>query len=459
MAAKTIVLFSEGAQTRGIVGRVEGLLDQQGMALNRLLTPSELGAGLRIVPIRPGVVDVACLERVELARWHRDLERAEMAVQTFKADRAIEMTRSLEDQLVCLDGIPTRKSLRILYLTRALAFSLEGSGGYELDEAVDQVVGLGTDLPQPLGLSPDLQARLERAASLDTVRIFGAGIKGELFVDGESLASGAVLRGVGKHLVQLVETRSGRVSTAQIWPFKTGRALVWAGELGPAPIQYELDRVLEGRGPSLLLRAVSVALRRTLLVGEVKGGGITLLHVDGRVVSRPSARRAPRLPKVKIRRRTPTVNQPPSTWEFTGGAGLEGDGLREGGKVLRGVGLGLWARVWTPSSFSFGLSTSWLLRPELLAPSEPEFYAQHKVFPLRIGAFWRGQKRQTHPELGLHALAEIGLGEEANRLGLGLSAGLYSPVWQQASLRVQLRTEVGNGWWTNSLCWGVEWSP
>ena len=270
VASKATVLMSPEDVGKVQQMELEDDLARQGLELAGVIGAADLEAELNLIPIRSGVVDVACLERVSLDAWNQDLERAEMFVQTFKADRAIELTRSLEDRLVCLDGVPTRKSLRTVFLTRALALFIEGSLGYELDETVDQILSLGTDLTQPLGFPPDLQARFEGAAQLETVRIFGAGSKGELFLDGESLASGAVLRGVGNHLVQLVEGRTGHVSTAQIWPFRSGRALVWAGELGPRPVQAEIRRVLEDRGPSLLLRAISIALRRTLLVGEVK---------------------------------------------------------------------------------------------------------------------------------------------------------------------------------------------
>lgn len=472
LAGNTLVVFPEGSRTLEIQDELEDLLLENGMALGRILTPSQLERGLNIVSVRPGVVDVACLVRVEAKDWLRDLERAEMAVQTFRPDRAVALTSRLEDQLVCLDGIPTRKALRTLYLTRALALTLEGGGSYALTEVVDRVVALGSDLPAPIGLPPDLQNRLNQAGTPESVRAFGGGTLGEIFLDGQSLARGAVIRGPGRHLIQMNDL-NGRVSTALLMPFRDGKTLLWAGELSASPIQAEVTKLLARRGPSILLRTISAALQSTILVGEYKGAEVTLFHVDGRRLvevpdraTRPTPKVAsitprPVNPRVRsVSSRSINSEQSPRKWAWIGGgAAITLGSLQEEKGQLLGAGLAAWTGVSTPSVLNLGMSITRVHSPELQPPEHGEFYINRKSWQIRPGLFWRSSTSEVRPELGLHGSFGWNSENSVKQAGVGASFGLLFAVWEQASWRIQTHGEAGSGWWQSGFQMGVEWSP
>jgi hypothetical protein len=467
-ASPVLVVFPETVNTLGIQDELEALLTENGMALGRVLTPAQLERGLHITAVRKGVLDVACLDRVSLLEWKSTLQRAEMAVQIFRPKQAVDLTAQLEDQLVCLDGIPERKSLRTLYLTRALALNLEGDGTYALAEVIDQVLSLGTDLPEPVGLPPDLQNRLRQAGTRDNVRIFGGGSQGRLILDGQSLVQGAQSRGAGTHLVQLVDPK-GQVSTALLMPFREGKTLLWAGELPDNPIQVEVKKIASKQQGSALLRAVSAVHRRTILVGSRKGGRLILVHVDGRVAARQGARKVLEKESSKSTRNTGpvaisrprVVRAPTANWSWSAGTAL---GIaRRADAPLPAGGWVFWGRAWAPTPVSFGLSAEWAVRPELLAPEQEDFYALHKALTIRPGVYWRGSAEKPHGELGVHGrfstASTVVSGEGASPWGLGASVGFFAPVWDQAAWRVQLQTERYSGIWESGLQLGVEWSP
>lgn len=470
LAGNALVVFPEGRPTFEVQAELEDLLLENGMTLGRILTPSQLEKGLNIVSVRPGVVDVACLERVQTKDWLKGLERAEMAVQTFRPERAVELTSQLEDQLVCLNGVPTRTDLRTLYLTRALALTLEGGGSYALTEVVDRVVALGSDLPAPIGLPPELQNRLNQAGTSESVRAFGGGDLGEIFLDGQSLARGAVLRGPGHHLVQMLDQES-RVSTALLMPFRDGKTLLWAGDLAENPLQAEVAKVISGRNASALLRTISATLQSTILVGEYKGAGISLFHVDGRILAK-AAKRA-RQPTPKVAAVTPRPNPPmrrgarrstrsTSSTEWTwigGGAALTLGSLQEDKSRLLGGGLAFWTAVATPSLLNLELSVERVHSPELQPPDHGEFYNNRKSWRVRPGLFWRSSAYEVRPELGLHASLAWDSERSGTQVGIGSSAGFLFEVWEQAAWRLKVQGEVGVDWWQGGFQMGVEWSP
>ena len=471
LAGNALVVFPEGRRVFEVQAELEDLLLENGMALGRILTPSQLEKGLNIVSVRPGVVDVACLERVQTEDWLKGLERAEMAVQTFRPERAVELTSLLEDQLVCLDGVPTRTNLRTLYLTRALALTLEGGGSYALTEVVDRVVALGSDLPAPIGLPPELQNRLNQAGTPESVRAFGGGALGEVFLDGQSLARGAVLRGPGHHLVQMLD-QEGRVSSAFLMPFRDGKTLLWAGDLSENPLQAEVTKVISGRNASALLRTISATLQSTILVGEYKGAGISLFHVDGRLLvkapertrqAKPKVEAVKPLPNPQIRQgtRRSTRSEPSSReWAWIGGgAALTLGSLQEDKSRLLGAGLAVWSGLATPSLVNLELSVARVHRPELQRPDRDEFYSDRKSWLIRPGLFWRSSASAVRPELGLHGSLAWDSERSGTQVGVGSSAGFLFAVWDQAAWRLKVQGEAGVDWWQSGFQMGVEWSP
>jgi hypothetical protein len=469
-AGPVLVVFPEGTNTLALQTELEDLLSEKGLALGRVLTPAQLGNGLKLESVRTGVVDVACLDRVDILEWKSTLQRAEMAVQIFRPKQAVELTRQLEDQLVCLDGVPSRKSLRTLYLTRALALNLEGGGNYALTEVVDQVVSLGSDLPEPVGLPPELQTRWRQAGERDKVRVFGGGTQGELFIDGERLSQGSRTRGAGLHLVQLVD-RNGRVSTGLLMPFRGGKTLLWAGELPDRPVQAAVQRLVSSQRSSTLLRAISAVHRRTIIVGARKAGRLVLYHVDGRILAQqlpgktkrqvaesPSAGAARSVVAVQSNL-TKRVQPEPTGWFWSAGSAVAMTRRSGETAAVPGAGVAFWARAWAPIPLSFSLSAAWIVSPELLPPEQSDFYALHKALQIRSGVVLRGDPDRSHGEIGVHGRFATGSSQSTSPWAAGASLGFFAPVWERASWRLQVRAERGSGVWESAFQLGVEWGP
>ena len=97
-----------------------------------------------------------------------------MLVQTFRGRQALDLIERLEDQLVCVDGLLSRRTLRDLGIHRVLAMSLDGAGLLELEQAVERLRALGDDLVTPSGLPPEIQSLIQESKTRrDEIRVLG----------------------------------------------------------------------------------------------------------------------------------------------------------------------------------------------------------------------------------------------------------------------------------------------
>ena len=342
-------------------------------------------------------------------------------------------------------------------LTRVMALSLSGAEGSELQEAIRNMQAMVSDFLEPEGLSQDLRKRFENSNRTEHIRVFGGGREGELFVDGETLSSGSVLRGSGTHLVQLREARTQRVTSAQLVFMEAEKIVVWAGELGARPIQDAIDEVVHSQQRSALLRTVSVVQGRPILVARRDSAGVVLFHVDGRrvggerTVERPSTSRP-------IAQETIAAKPEWEAPEWSVGAGVQWSPTFLPGRTFRGAGVALWGRWWAERHWSVALESGVAVRPVLLEPQEDDFYRFEQSLPLRLGGAWRGAGVASHVEGGVHLVTILGLNHRESLLGGGISGAVFAPVWPRAALRLQMRAEMGRGWWSVNGVVGVEWS-
>ncbi|MEC7240418.1 MAG: hypothetical protein VXW32_04215 [Myxococcota bacterium] len=471
-AGGTLVVLPEGTPDEGLQREIAEALAGQGISVEEFTTISRLARRLQLVPVQPNVLRAACLERIEMSSWQRDARRVEMLVQTFRGRQALDLMERLEDQLVCLDGVVSRRALRELAVHRILAMSLDGAGLLELEDAVEHLRSLGDDLVAPTGLPSEIQSLIMEAKSRrEPLRVFGGGPGFEVFVDGESLLSGAVLRGAGKHLVQLVDARTGQVSTAQWVSLNQGPVLIWGGEASRSSLR-EVFRSLADEGTSSqLLRSLSVVLRNTLLVADLSFRGFRILHVDGRMLvdssERPSERRASR-PEA---RRLPEAGKPQSQAQpvrtsvqrsqvdrrLVGGAGVSAHFLAVQGVSASETGLVVWGRFWSSGNWGGKLSLGLTQQPKLLEPADENFYDLQLHAPLRLGGAWSPKVNPLQPDVSIHLLAKLGH-SGPDRLGAGFVVGVLAPVWGLSGLRMQAHSEFGGQWWSSGITVGGEWS-
>lgn len=470
-AGGTLLVMPDQAPDTALQRTVSAELADQGVTVDEFVSVSRLNRRVELIPIRPGVMDSACLERIEVSSWQRDARRVEMLVQTFRGRQALDLIERLEDQLVCVDGLLSRRTLRDLGIHRVLAMSLDGAGLLELEQAVERLRALGDDLVTPSGLPPEIQSLIQESKTRrDQIRVFGGGPDFDVHVDGESLRTGAVLREQGRHLVQLVEARTGRVSTAQWVELDRGPVLLWGGNLGGDAIREATRELTDEGEPSPLLRTLSTVLRNTLLVAEVNARGFRILHVDGRVLHDSAAgvvRKARPASTPPVRER-PDLREPPVDdapvvvrasvdRRFALGVGVTASYLGVSGRSATETGMRVWGRYWGAGDLGGTASLGVVQQPLLLVPVEEDFYDLQLHVPLRVGGVWSPKSNPLQPELAVHLLAKIGH-DGSDRVGAGLSVGVLAPVWGLNGLRVQGYSEFGGQWWSSGITVGSEWA-
>ena len=455
---EVLVVWSGGQPKKADVARIQRQLDAEGMRVFSVQTPAQLASELQLLPIRTGRIAKACLERIDYDLWRSDLDRAEVAVQVFQSEKALNILKDLEDQLPCLETVVAPMELRRWSLTRVLALSLSGAPDSELQAAIQNMQAMVSDFLEPVGLSQELRKSFEASSRTENIRIFGGGREGEVFVDGETLSSGSVLRGSGTHLVQLRDPRTQRVSSGQFVFLDRKKIVIWAGDLERNPVSGAVDEVVHRRQRSALLRTVSVVQGRTILIATRGAGGVEMFHVDGRrwggetTVKRPVEEPRP-VQKESLETR-PAWSAP----EWSVGAGVQWSPTFMPGRTLRGAGVEVWGRWWADRDWSVALETGVVVRPVLLDPAAEDFYRFDRSLPLRLGGAWRSEGVSTHVEAGMYAVSMVGLNHREAVFGGGLSGAIYAPVWSNAALRLQMRAETGRGWWSVNGFVGVEWS-
>ena len=450
----------DGPSNRSAVARA---LDEHGLELERLVTPRSLAALVQVVSIREGLVDLACLERVSLDEWRGGLDRAKMEVQTFRPARALSLIEGLEDELVCLDGVPERKAFQELIVNRSISLSMLGRDEMLLRESMEQIHAWVGDLAPPVGLPPDLQLYLQESEVRQGVRVSASGPVGELFLDGERLAAGAVRRGTGLHFLQLVDPGTGRVSSAQMVELEEGIALIWAGRLGELPFSAEARGAIEKGRPSKLLKDVSGILRSPLVLADFSERLPRLFHVDGRQLDEAQTTVVESVPSsqdVAFQSSPVLPDASSSDSKLSLGVGLGAGALRASRDWYGQGGAGIWVRGGVSDVLSWVGGIDFRVQPELLSPSEDDFFDLNAGLPVRFGvAFAKpASGALSQGELAVHALYEVAGDSDRSALGFGAALGIFVPLWESSGARLRWQVDASSDWWSSSILVGTEWS-